>query len=273
MKRAIILWALSVLITLGVAVYQRMTGPTYPVRGSLNVQGQAVKYKLLRSHGGDDDARLEVPLALSAEAPQITFRRYKSGEDWTHKSLHKDKDRWVFALPHQPPAGKLEYYLSLNKNGQSLRIPQDRAVVIRFKGGVPPWVLIPHILFMFVAMLLSSRAGLEALSKGSRLRLYAWLATGSLLVGGMILGPIVQKFAFGALWTGVPFGYDLTDNKTLIAALAWIAALVFMGEAQRKRARVLVLSAVLVLYAIYSIPHSLLGSELDNKTGEIVTGD
>ena len=38
-----------------------------------------------------------------------------------------------------------------------------------------------------------------------------------LAVGGFILGPLVQNYAFGELWTGVPFGWDLTDNKTLIA--------------------------------------------------------
>jgi len=33
----------------------------------------------------------------------------------------------------------------------------------------------------------------------------------------------VQHYAFGQLWTGVPFGWDLTDNKTLLAALAWVS--------------------------------------------------
>ena len=42
----------------------------------------------------------------------------------------------------------------------------------------------------------------------------------------MILGPIVQYYAFGDLWTGIPFGWDLTDNKTLIALIFWILAVV-----------------------------------------------
>ena len=40
----------------------------------------------------------------------------------------------------------------------------------------------------------------------------------------MILGPLTQYYAFGALWTGFPFGIDLTDNKTLIALIGWIIA-------------------------------------------------
>ena len=47
-----------------------------------------------------------------------------------------------------------------------------------------------------------------------------FLTMGSLFLGGMLLGPIVQNFAFGDYWTGIPFGWDLTDNKTLLAAIA-----------------------------------------------------
>jgi hypothetical protein len=77
----------------------------------------------------------------------------------------------------------------------------------------------------------------------------------------MILGPLVQKYAFGALWTGFPFGYDLTDNKTLIAFLGWIAA--WIAGRKGKPARGWVLGASILLLVVYLIPHSLFGSELD----------
>jgi hypothetical protein len=49
----------------------------------------------------------------------------------------------------------------------------------------------------------------------------------------MILGPVVQKFAFGEYWTGFPFGTDLTDNKTLIAFIGWIIALVAVFKSEK----------------------------------------
>ena len=39
----------------------------------------------------------------------------------------------------------------------------------------------------------------------------------------------VQKAAFGAYWTGFPFGYDLTDNKTVLMWLAWVLAALAMA--------------------------------------------
>ncbi|NTV27493.1 MAG: hypothetical protein HGA93_02260 [Methanothrix sp.] len=44
----------------------------------------------------------------------------------------------------------------------SMRIPDGETVVTRHTGKVPEAVLYPHIFFMFLAMLLSTRAGFEA---------------------------------------------------------------------------------------------------------------
>ncbi len=63
------------------------------------------------------------------------------------------------------------------------------------------------------------------------------------------------------MWTGFPFGHDLTDNKTLIIFLGWIAAL-FMYKKSAHPARWAIVASILMM-AIYLIPHSTLGSEID----------
>ena len=68
---------------------------------------------------------------------------------------------------------------------------------------------------MFLAMLFSTAAGLSALGRWPQARREAGICIGLLLVGGFVLGPLMQWYGFGAWWTGVPFGWDLTDNKTL----------------------------------------------------------
>ncbi len=110
-------------------------------------------------------------------------------------------------------------------------------------------------------MLFSTRAGIAALDSKSNPRKYALWATGLLIVGGIVLGSLVQKFAFGTFWTGFPLGFDLTDNKTLIAIIGWIAA-VIAGRGRRP-ARWWVLGASILLIVVFLIPHSLLGSELE----------
>ena len=124
---------------------------------------------------------------------------------------------------------------------------------------------------MFLAMLFSTRTGIEALIKGDRTLSYSRVTLIFLLFGGMILSPIVQKYAFGEFWTGWPFGKDLTDNKTLVAFVAWIIAVIRLRKNSEKRGWAL--AAAIILLAVYLIPHSMFGSELDYSTGEIGTGE
>ena len=108
---------------------------------------------------------------------------------------------------------------------------------MRFKGDVPALVLIPHVVTMFVSMMIGIRAALAAVLGRPESRRYAWVAVVGIAIGGLVLGPIVQKCAFGAYWTGWPFGSDLTDNKTLGMWLAWVAAVVVLGWRGSGRSR------------------------------------
>ncbi|MEI6614889.1 MAG: hypothetical protein WCL37_08320, partial [Chrysiogenales bacterium] len=90
--------------------------------------------------------------------------------------------------------------------------------------------------------------------------------TANSFAGGLILGPLVQKYAFGAFWTGFPLGHDLTDSKTLLAVMVWLGAFFL-----RKKSRWWTLLATVLMIVIYLIPHSLLGSELNYQTGKVET--
>jgi hypothetical protein len=122
---------------------------------------------------------------------------------------------------------------------------------------------------MFFAMLFSTLAGLMSIVKYPLYKKYSIWTLIFLIAGGMILGPIVQDYAFGDLWTGIPFGWDLTDNKTLIALLFWILAVVMNRKQEKPFYTAL---AALALLLIYSIPHSLFGSELDYTSGQVTQG-
>lgn len=255
------LWLLAFLITASSAVYQRKTGPTNPQHGKVDLNGTQISYMLLRSHGGPFDCAVRVKVPSPEVQGQLSFKRLKTTDPWETQPMTRDGNELVGILPHQSPAGKLEYKVILSREGKEISLTGEEPVIIRFKGAVPDWLLIPHIAVMFLAMLFSTRAGIEALRKKSNPRRLALWTLALLFIGGMILGPLVQKYAFGVLWTGIPFGHDLTDNKTLIALFGWVAAVV--AGRKGRPARGWVLGASILLLAVYLIPHSLLGSELD----------
>jgi hypothetical protein len=254
-------WILAFLITLSTAVYQRRTGPTYPVDGKAAIAGDQIRYELLTTHETGEDCPVRVEVQNEDISGVVLYKRHKTSDPWTSIPMERQENALVGFLPYQPPAGKLQYKVVLSHESEEISITGETPVIIRFKGAVPLWALIPHVIVMFGAMLLSARAGIEALRPNSNPRKLVLWTTGFLFVGGFILGPLVQKFAFGALWTGFPFGYDLTDNKTLIAFIGWVIALI--AGRKGKPARGWVLAAAILLLIIFLIPHSLLGSELD----------
>ena len=281
-----ILWALAFIITMAAAYYQKHTGPTYPKKLDITLNNKPYELKLVRSLALNEKPEVKLSIADSTIRAKIFYKRFRSDEeyqsaDFSYKNIpvHSFIMNKIFkittneglfaAVPQQPAAGKVQYYLELTDSKGTHTYLKEKPVVIRFKGGVPSFILIPHILLMFTAMLFSTLAGLMSVIKYSLYKKYAVWTLILFIAGGMILGPIVQYFAFGDFWTGIPFGWDLTDNKTLIALIFWILA-VYMN---RKTDRPLYTAiAAFVLLLVFSIPHSLFGSELNYSSGQVTQG-
>ena len=260
MRNRRVLWVVAVVLTLASAVFQRMTGPTYPARGSVSIGGQDLTLRLTRTHAGRGDQPVVIVAADRRIEGEVAWRRYPTQDAWQTLPLVRTDDRLEAALPHQPVAGKLEYQVHLRRGEEEAVFPA-RPAITRFRDEVPPHVLIPHVAAMFFAMLFSTAAGLSALGGFTReshreARINAVL----LAIGGFVLGPLMQKIAFGDWWTGIPFGWDLTDNKTLFAAVAWAIALVRMRGGRDARGPIL--AAAFVTLVIFAIPHSAWGSEI-----------
>jgi hypothetical protein len=285
MKKTLI-WILALIITLSAAYYQRKTGPTYPKSVNITLNNTDYELKLVRSIGLDERPEVKLHVVDTSVKAALFYKRFRTEEEYQkadfsykvypihsfvmNKLFKMNEEKGFFAeVPLQPPAGKLQYYVEITDSKGTQIILRDAPLVVRFKGSVPSAVLTPHIIIMFIAMLFSTAAGLLALFRIGTFRKYAIWTLILLTAGGMILGPVVQKYAFGELWTGIPFGWDLTDNKTLIAFLFWVLAVIMNRKKERP---VYTILASIVLLLVYSIPHSLFGSELDYSSGQVVQG-
>ena len=263
MRRPAVQWTLAIIITLVSAVWQRMSGPTYPAKGKVQLAGQEISLKLERSHVTSE----RQPVAVTVTDPSVTgsvqWRRFPTNDPWRQEPMTRKGDVLQAMLPPEPEplmpaAGKLEYQVHLVRGAEKASFPAAPTVT-RFKGDVTPLILVPHIFAMFFGMLFSNRAALAAVG-GSDTRRWGLLAVALLVFGGFVLGPIVQKLAFGAYWTGIPWGWDLTDNKTLFAGVAWILAAAQLRGGQQGRVAVVI--AALVTLVVFAIPHSVWGSEV-----------
>jgi hypothetical protein len=268
MKKYLIFF-FALLITITAAIYQRLTGPTHPKRISYTIDSIEYKSKLIRSGESDRDTKITLNLPINATAT-LYYKKYKVDEDFIALPFMAiDQNKQEVYLPKMPAAAKLEYYIEILDGAETKHFFKENPIIIRYKDPVPAWVLIPHILIMFLAMLFSNLTGLQAAFNMPSFKRNITISLALLFFGGLILGPIVQKFAFGAYWTGFPFGYDLTDNKTLIAFATWLIAYLINRKNDRPA---IAMFAAIVTIIVFSIPHSVWGSELDYESGKVVTG-
>jgi len=262
-NRSVLYWVFAVIFTIIVAEYQKMTGPTYPVKGKIILNNQQINYELIRTAENKTDAEISLAVPDKSVNGTIEYKRYKSNDSLTKAPLNRSGDKLVFMMPKLEAAGKMMYEITLQSGDEKIKLTgrNGQPVVMRFKGHVPYYILIPHILLMFLGLLFSSRTAIEALIRGVKTYKYSLLTLLFLIPGGLILGPIVQKFAFGAYWTGWPFGHDLTDNKTIIMVLVWVLAAIKLRKDPQNR--VWPVAAAIIVLVVYLIPHSAFGSEID----------
>ncbi|KAF0126944.1 MAG: hypothetical protein FD189_1342 [Elusimicrobia bacterium] len=264
-------WFIALLVTLFFAVFQRATGPTYPIKGkNLDFAGaELLAYRLPRSCTvGGKDCLVNIKSADPMQGA-LSWKRLGADEPFSVIEMTY-KNGWLSGwLPQQPPAGKLEYSVTLRRGGETMLLGPER-IVTRFKGAVPGWILIPHVLLMFLFMVLSARIMIALFARDMELRHAVAWNTAFLVLGGFIFGPLTQYHAFGHYWTGWPFGYDLTDNKTLVLLLFWLAAL--WASFKAKNLKPWLIAAFIVTLLVYFIPHSIYGSQLDYTTGQVITG-
>jgi|GEM_PF-3152162 len=173
-----------------------------------------------------------------------------------------------FKIPSHPWTTKLYYrFVTPGDAGRTdkkilLAGEEPRAMMLKFKGAIPRLVLYPHIVFMFIGicflmLAMWSAAGLLRQRAAPAAARQAWWAWAAMFVGGIPFGILMNYFAFDVYWEAVPFGNDVTDNKTQVALIFWGLASVFLTRRPGRHAAFFALAAGLLSLAMYLIPHSL----------------
>ncbi len=275
-----LLWVLAALITIACFTYQDKTGPTYPLEGQLDTAQGIVQYTVLRSETIGTDLKIilldPVPEGVSG---YVQYRRYKSHDSWATMDMspgsfsfsRRGQEEFIEGVGAELPslqerAGKYEFFVYVDDGtGDPLSLTGENPIYARYKASVPMWVLLIHILLIFTSMTLAIRTTFEAMIDG-KFKSLIWATIISLILGAFILGPLVQWYAFGVWWSGIPFGYDWTDNKVLLEMVFWLIA-AYRNRGGRKD-RLSVYMAGVITLIVYFIPHSIFGSEYNYQTGE-----
>lgn len=209
--------------------------------------------------------------------PAVLYRVGREEALHTVPMAMEEMGVWYSVLPEYKKGTKIYYAIELRDgSGIVARMPEESGsfLFIKYKGKVSSIVLILHIIFMFASFYFMIQSFWSAIGilVGRDWKMEAvgharWVLISS-FIGGWPLGFILNYQAFGVVWEGFPFGYDITDNKTQIMFIFWLASLLlvrgsFLGrgeERDRLGARgfaVALMVSFVVSLLLFIVPHSL----------------
>ncbi len=276
----------AVLLTMVVIVSARRFGPNHQYRVEAAGPGFTLSHKAPRGHSGEGPAEVVMKVVFDdADKAQAPFRACVKGKvqgagEWEtvhHSRIETDREdcdkAYVFGLPCQPPATRYMYrFEGCFEHSGSTPVVLAKAdgipMTLKFKGDVPAWIMIPHVLSMFAGFFVLILAALYGLDLGrgrdsdekkNPAHKLAWLAWIILFIGGVPIGFAMNIYAFDVVWEAFPFGSDVTDNKTQVALVLWGAAAVWLSTSRKRRRAAGLFAALagLLVLAIYLIPHSM----------------
>jgi hypothetical protein len=176
-------------------------------------------------------------------------------DDWaTEETIPMtERDGFFFGdIPGTKENAVFEYYIEARASDGNTTLSPGYAPVRSYSfkvlasKRVTPVLLWAHVVVIIgglVAMAVAAVAGLVQLVRHrdkdlDRVVKYAGISTGLVFLGGFPLGWAVALQRYEVAWTGLPFGWDITDNKTLIILLMWMGAvLLAKGTMSRLLAR------------------------------------
>ncbi len=243
-------------------------------------KGFQVRHVQPKVRAGQKEIPLE--LALEGQVPRPPRLVWTPGAGGSARALSLrplgrspggGEARFEGKLPFLGPGKRIRYHFLLEgPEGKLLRFPPTGEFEVTCKGAVSPLLLLAHISGMFlglVFLLLVAFRCLVYLKRGASLlsasRMVKW-ATFFIFLGGLPLGMLVERKVFGTWWEGWPFGRDVTDTKTGLILVLWLA-LSFAApsgaapsgrKGGEKRARAwawTVLFCLVFTVVLYAVPH------------------
>jgi hypothetical protein len=220
-----------------------------------------------------------------ADGPVVTLKssetdreraivRYAEQVSGPYTAVEMTPENGVFSarLPVLQIGKKWFYRIDVYKDNVRLAtFPPEKEQFIKFKGIVAPYIIGPHILFMFATIffgLMTVFSSIDLARGKGNLRksvFFLLLTLVSSVLGGLAFGIEVTRQTFGEGWGGYPFGHDWTDTKTEILILFWLVTFFLsarglfgrkMAVSEKAYASLVIISFV-VTFITFLIPHSI----------------
>ncbi len=259
--------ALTILM-LGIA---RRISTRHPTDYSVEAGGITLSHLTVTEDFGDGP-KINIGASSTEGLKAIVYYSRVEGGPYTADSLSRVADEFSATLPILEKGSKWYYHIKVYQSENEIaKFPPGVDQFMKFKGHIPAYILIPHIFCMFATIFYGLLTVISAISvvRGKAdikqsVRYLLWTVIFA-FIGSFPLGYIVAYLAFGKGWDGIPIGWDITDNKTVILFLFWLVTFILARRGlksermaiSKKAYMSLVLASLIVTFIAFVIPHSI----------------
>lgn len=261
-------WFISIVVTLSVVLFQFAMGISDPMEVRVNTGRQHIQLNLIRTYIGRSDCPIILQIGDIMVTGYMLYRTYPSNNEMTKIVFDRQGDRLIAKLPNQPPDGRLEYKVVLERENNTIYVNEGKPVIIRFLGKVPFSLVIVQSLLILCILILSTYSGILA---GLGIKTYRGMIylIAFLLIGVVfVVQPIMHNYSLNKWWTCMPNSWELGDNKLFIAMVLWLITIFYNFKKSRP---VLVIISSIFTVLLFSIPHGFPGVPREAVTIEIFT--
>lgn len=251
MKQSFILWISAGIITFFVAFVQNRTSPTYPVSGTIGIDGQKVSYHFKKICNNKDDYFIMIRSDVENLKGVLKLKVLGEKLAWQIDTLKISEGNLLAKIPKQPALTEIEYLVKLNHKNTEYFLPKNRIAKTKFLGPVPLTIDIHYYLTLFIGLLLAIRAGLEFFNEKPRLRLYSIFTLISFFSCTMIFAPVKKAYEMGAIGRTIPPIGELFEGWLIALVLIWILNLILISYTRIPKTWVIIFS-ILTLVIFYS---------------------
>jgi hypothetical protein len=263
MKKNIILWVGTLIITFLAGYLHNAAGPYYPVSGTIGVEGKMITFKFDKIYSGNDTYNVLIrsdvkdinAFTLWRDVSVIRSSGLNAGDKklsgWQKEIMTDSGSLLISKIPKHKPLEKIEYRVELNYKGKQYFLPEDKSVGLMFLGHVNPGIMQIFYFVLFGGLVFAVRTGLEIFNDNPRLGLYSIFTLIFFFLYAICIVPLKRTYELNALNHFVPPINSIITYQSVFLFILWIIGLILIFNFKRNKIIPIIISLLTIIIYIF----------------------
>ena len=249
MHKTIILWISAIVITFLAGYIYNITDKTYPVTGTIGVEGKKVSYMLEKIHYGPDDFSVIIRTDIPDLAGMIKWRNINESEYWYEAQMRGGEKVLIGEIPLQSPLKQIEYKILLSYNDGKYGLAGGMPVPLKFYSKVPVPVKFFNGFLIYLILFLAVRTGLESFSTNQKIKKYSFVTVTVTLLFTAMIHPLYLSYKYGYINNQIPPIDNLFPWYSVLLLVVWIVFTVIHFKVENPKP--FAAASMLITIAVY----------------------